>query len=68
MSGIIQGYGALTAQLEKYHEGLEVTTNGKSISSDPSGSWRWRAEELTKEVLDKSRGYAVIGAEHRRTH
>ncbi len=64
MSGIIQGYGALTAKLEKYYEGPKVTTNWESISLDQSGSWRRRAADLTKEVLDESRGYAVIGAEH----
>jgi hypothetical protein len=64
MSDIIQGYGALSAKLEKYYEGLKVTTNWESISSDPSGSWQQRAADLTKEVLDESRGYAVIGAEH----
>jgi hypothetical protein len=62
MAGIIQGHGALTAQLDRYYGELEATEDGENISLDPTGFWRWKAAELTEVVLDESSGYTATGA------
>jgi hypothetical protein len=46
MAGLLRGYKALKNQLNAY-----FTENGEKVSSDPLGTWRRDAMELTHQII-----------------
>jgi hypothetical protein len=53
MTGIAKGYSSLKDQLDEYLKDLEADKDGDLVTSDPLGTWRKAATNLTKDILEK---------------
>jgi hypothetical protein len=52
--GIAEVYRELVLTLEKFRAGLQATIAGKTIISDPYGTWTGQAHYICRDILSQA--------------